>query len=169
MAIIRLLLIVTRKHVFRDLQPYTCLDESCPVPNQDFKRRKDWLRHMKQDHWRVWAYPFGCDADFPSSLSLRQHLSNTHPTAVAEENLDSLVLLSSGSRFQNTQAICPLCHDFNIGSIRQYEKHVGHHLQQLALFALPHLDELGDQAKQDEPKEREVEYMNIDELDHHAT
>ncbi|KAL7907213.1 hypothetical protein GGI35DRAFT_82902 [Trichoderma velutinum] len=44
-----------KKHVFRDLQPYICLIDNCSVPNQLYQRRKDWVAHMKQEHWISWS------------------------------------------------------------------------------------------------------------------
>jgi hypothetical protein len=34
---------------------------------------------------------------------------------------------------------CPLCHNYEITSIRRYMSHIGDHLERLALFALPNI------------------------------
>lgn len=45
---------------------------------------------------------------------------------------------------QQSEGMCPLCQNFGTKSdsrAHSYETHVGHHLEQLALFVLPHHDE----------------------------
>lgn len=44
------------KHVFLDLQPYTCLDIGCKTPQRLYATRHDWLQHMQEDH------PDKCDS-----------------------------------------------------------------------------------------------------------
>lgn len=126
-----------RKHVFRDLRPYVCLSEACVAADQDFQRRKDWSLHMSQEHWRQWACPFGCALDPPSPSNLRQHLVDVHKTVVTAKSIDSIITQSSKPDLQQCHGGCPLCNEVEIKSHHQYESHVGHHLEQLALFALP--------------------------------
>lgn len=126
-----------RKHVFRDLRPYVCLSETCTVLDHDFQRRKDWSRHMFQEHWRVWTCPFGCAGSFSSSSTFRRHLNDSHSTEITGETADSMISLSSKADLKRAEEKCPLCHEVDIKSSRQYQSHVGHHLEQLALFVLP--------------------------------
>jgi hypothetical protein len=48
-----------------------------------------------------------------------------------------------GSKDDLTQAKgkCPLCFEYEVASSTQYQSHVGHHLEQLALFVLPRAEE----------------------------
>lgn len=126
-----------RKHVFRDLRPYVCLSAACVAADQDFQRRKDWSRHMLQEHWRQWACPLGCAAKSSSPLGLRQHLKDFHGTVSSDKNIDFIISQSSRPDPQHSHGICPLCNDVEIKSNHQYRSHIGHHLEQLALFVLP--------------------------------
>ncbi|KAJ4181983.1 hypothetical protein NW755_010671 [Fusarium falciforme] len=64
--------------------------------------------------------------------------------------------LSSRADIANAKGRCPLCYDFQIESEKQYEKHVGQHLEHLALFTLPDTggggddDEDGNEDKEEE-------------------
>lgn len=126
-----------REHVFRDLRPYICLLEDCASPDQDFERRNDWSSHMFQEHWWEWACPFGCNNNFFSASGLRQHLGSVHAANVSTRSIDSIISHSIKPDLVQCQGICPLCNEVDIGSCRQYQSHVGHHLEQLALSVLP--------------------------------
>ncbi|KAL2278540.1 hypothetical protein FJTKL_14288 [Diaporthe vaccinii] len=131
-----------KKHVFRDLRPYACLVETCLV-DHDFPRRKDWTRHMLKDHWRAWNCPFGCVGEYPSFSALRDHLHKSHTVEVMGLDVEAIVNLSSKANVSCAEGPCPLCHDF-IKSSHQYQSHVGHHLEELALFVLPTRDDNDD-------------------------
>jgi hypothetical protein len=136
-----------KKHVFRDLRPYVCLSPSCTTPEQQYLRRSDWMEHMKRDHWRIWQCPFGCLDTFHSAREFEQHVSGAHPSREPSRNLDTLQRLSSQPDYPaRAKGQCPLCLDFQIMSDKQYGSHVGAHLEQLALFALPSTDADGDES-----------------------
>jgi hypothetical protein len=136
-----------KKHVFRDLRPYVCLSPSCTTPEQQYLRRSDWMEHMKRDHWRIWQCPFGCPDTFHSAREFEQHVSGAHPSREPSRNLDTLQRLSSQPDYlARAKGQCPLCLDFQIMSDKQYGSHVGAHLEQLALFALPSTDADGDES-----------------------
>jgi hypothetical protein len=86
-------------HIFRDLMPYTCVWEDCPIPSKLFDTRRMWAQHM--DH--------------------------THPQM--EQTKDSFV--------------CPLCQG-SVQTAASFAKHVGRHLEDLALFVLPRNHQIED-------------------------
>lgn len=153
-----------KKHVFRDLRPYVCLSETCVAADQDFQRRKDWSRHMSQEHWRQWACPFGCAVNPPSPSNLRQHLVDVHSTVVTAKSIDSIMTQSSKPDLQQSHGACPLCNEVEIKSHRQYQSHVGHHLEQLALFALPSHDHDSEGEEEGEASNREHDTEEEGEL-----
>lgn len=124
----------SRKHIFKDLRPYVCIWNACERSGQEFPKRKDWISHMKEEHWRKWECPL-CSTSFADRGALETHLKSTH--AATTENADKIALQSSQIDNQRAKGKCPLCLEFEVQSIRQYASHVGHHLEQLALFALP--------------------------------
>jgi len=64
--------------------------------------------------------------------------------------MHALSELSSITNRAKAKGQCPLCCDFEVSSERQYEKHIGQHLEQLALFALPHIVDDGNGDEEDE-------------------
>lgn len=137
-----------RKHVYRDLHPYVCLEKHCTKASQDFQKRKQWARHMFKAHWRTWTCPFGCALSFRTSIDFRCHALAVHPTQVSTGRVENLVALSSNSDPRCAEGKCPLCLAFDIKDSRMYESHVGKHLEQLSLFVLPQIDD--DESEQDE-------------------
>jgi hypothetical protein len=83
------------RHVFKDIMPYVCIFTDCSIPNQLYDSRRDWYRH----------------------------LANNHHGWVKDD----------------AQAECPLCQEINLPAPK-LERHLGRHLEELALFALPRTD-----------------------------
>ena len=83
------------RHVFKDIMPYVCIFTDCTIPNQLYDSRRDWYRHLVNDH-HGWVK-------------------------------------------DDAQAECPLCQEINLPAPK-LERHLGRHLEELALFALPRTD-----------------------------
>lgn len=133
-----------KKHVFGDLRPYSCLSETCSLPNQLFTRRSEWRQHMEHEHWRVWQCSLGCTgaaARFQSAEEFRHHSQAFHADELRlYGNLDLQVdlHLSSVRDLSKARQSCPLCNQVEVfGSDKEYISHVGMHLEHLALFVLP--------------------------------
>lgn len=137
-----------RKHVYRDLHPYVCLEKGCTKASQDFQKRKQWARHMAKDHWRTWTCPFGCPLGFRTSEDSLNHAREKHLTQVSTDRVEDLVSLSSNVDLTRAEGKCPVCLTFDIKNSRVYESHVARHLEQLALFVLPQTS--GDESDQDD-------------------
>ncbi|RSL91798.1 hypothetical protein CEP51_000020 [Fusarium floridanum] len=144
-----------KKHVFRDLRPYVCLSEDCRTPDHLYQRRNDWKMHMRREHWKTWHCPFGCDAEFDSAKGFQNHVETAHEQNVSLEKIHTLEGLSSRADVTKANGQCPLCYDFQVGSEKQYEKHVGQHLEHLALFTLPKIGEDDSDDEGDEDTEEE--------------
>lgn len=135
-----------RQHVFNDLQPYNCLEPGCSRAENGFVRRKDWFSHMVQEHWRTWTCPLECVERFTTSSTFSEHMSQIHGSPITSPEA------ISGSREDLAQAKgkCPLCWEHEIVNSHQYRSHVGHHLEQLALFVLPRAEEVEEQIEEEE-------------------
>ncbi|KAH8721192.1 hypothetical protein HC256_001552 [Beauveria bassiana] len=126
-----------KRHVFRDLQPYVCLQKDCSAPDHLYPRRAHWMAHMKTEHWKICHCAFGCPGLFDSAKELQAHLQATHGQDMSDAYLASLESLSGRADAAKPRETCPLCVSFWCGSAKKYEEHVGRHLEELALFALP--------------------------------
>ncbi|KAH7202523.1 hypothetical protein BKA60DRAFT_657595 [Fusarium oxysporum] len=157
-----------KKHVFSDLFPYICVELGCPAPDQDFQRRHQWAGHVKKHHWRTWACKLGCGTTFESSKDMKRHLAQRHSEAAEGTHLDSLLTICEKPKPENEPADCPLCGERQ-SSFKQYQRHVGRHQEDLALFALPHLpgeeDENNDESDSESVGKQEVESELRDELE----
>lgn len=90
---------------------------------------------MIEEHWRSWACAFGCVDTFATPADLRLHIMQSH--SAHEQTVESIMSISSRADADRAIGYCPLCRVFEIKSHQQYLSHVGHHLEQLALFVLP--------------------------------
>ncbi|KAL4415943.1 hypothetical protein CABS03_03150 [Colletotrichum abscissum] len=95
------------------------------------------LVEIRDTHaWRVWRCPFDCDRTFNSASQSAEHLETQHRKMVRGDQIDNLVMLSSQPLDEGAKVPCPLCFE-TMPSLQNYQRHVGKHQRQLALFALP--------------------------------
>ena len=145
-----------RQHLFEDLPPYVCTRDDCKTADQPYSRRRDWQRHETKMHNRRWACPFGCDDLFVSPDAFRDHITSSHSQQCELSALQSLSDSCVQTQDANeTITHCVLCREQIVPSKRLF-KHLGHHLEELALFSLPSRvfndgsdDEAPDAAAQD--------------------
>jgi len=147
--------------VFGDLRPYVCLSEDCPA-QKEFSRRHDWLEHEAQNHWKTYRCPSNCVLTFASAAECKSHLQKAHPNSVSSGQLDAIVSLSARPLKPEDGIACPLCREV-LSSRKGYQRHVGRHQEQLALFALPSLETEGEIASDDEDDGSELAGDDISE------
>ncbi|RTE71763.1 hypothetical protein BHE90_013834 [Fusarium euwallaceae] len=128
-----------KSHVYRDLRPYVCLEKDCMRPDKEFSRRRQWMDHVKQNHWKVYPCPFSCQLTFTSNSECMEHVSQSHAGAGTLQELAAMISLSQQPLDIRSGISCPIC-GVNLNSAQQYQSHVGRHQEQLALFALPDLE-----------------------------
>ncbi|KAF5636487.1 transcription factor Cys6 [Fusarium sp. NRRL 52700] len=155
-----------KRHVFGDLRPYTCLFSRCAESNTDFDRRHRWQIHVSQYHWRTWSCPLKCGSTLPSAVELKDHIRHQHLPNATEEQLRTAVARGEVFISNDVTKKCPLCRR-DISGLKSYIKHVGQHLEQLALHALPRIgdEELGAISANDnsETSSNSHEQLNIHE------
>ncbi|RPA73296.1 hypothetical protein BJ508DRAFT_53231 [Ascobolus immersus RN42] len=138
-----------KKHVLRDLQPYSCTSDSCPEGDKTFDSRKDWIEHEfschRQETSRHWVC-FDCgEMEFSDENSLAGHHSTNHR---------SLSDQATQYRFKPTslpsKTCCPFCNETISQTKTDVKLHIGRHMDEIALKALPQsfgeIDEEGDDA-----------------------
>lgn len=158
LRIIMLMKLPIRQHVFGDLRPYICLEDTCHLMDNSFARRRDWITHMTQEHWRTWTCPFGCAGPLFASSFLLKHLRLNHGFTISNSDIN----LHSRPNMELMKGLCPLCWEYEIMSSRQYQHHVGNHLEQLALFVLPDVEEAGEEADEEENSASESDQQPSD-------
>ena len=151
-----------RQHVFRDLMAYCCTFEHCD--SGLFESRIAWKDHEIAEHRRDWRCP-SCQHGFGTRDLVAQHILAEHP-ATEDGLLYALVTAASPQRASAKISDCPFCdrhharsnllhpepvpiqheqdfYDVQV-SIDVYQRHLSHHMEQLALFAVPPADNYGD-------------------------
>lgn len=88
-----------------------------------------------QEHYRHWICPFSCSGTFGTSAEHQNHLRRVHTEHLNEATMTSLSE-SCARESKTPSSRCPFC-DEEKPTQNAWYMHVGHHLEQLALFALP--------------------------------
>ncbi|MCJ1393645.1 hypothetical protein MMC18_006520 [Xylographa bjoerkii] len=126
-------------HVFADLQPYICTFESCAKELITFPTRNLWGSHEFEEHriTRSWKCPECAYVD-STAQKLEEHLRKSHGEAVT---LAQLPLIIAAAETKTPLAMedqeCPLCKAIPGKSRRNFVKHVGRHMESVALAVLP--------------------------------
>lgn len=162
---------MNRRHLLSDLRPYSCISEPCNAAEQLFETREIWIEHEIIFHHQEWW----CDAPhddepavrvFSSKETFTNHLLSDHDCF---EEAQVPFLLASGihpSLFPFL--VCPFCNtpDLDLRDVQnlyeiandtyvhlenstQLQKHVGVHLRNFSLLALPDPDEENEDAVSD--------------------
>jgi len=144
-----------------------------------FRSRNEWFAHELQNHRREWACQFCQLPPFSTVSAFTKHTKSVHPGVLAGSSLDALVLQSEEPIDKISSKACQLCNDWETDLIRKqanlpeslaspkdyleiayskpklFRRHLGRHMEQLALFALPSHDteELEDDSSVEEKQE----------------
>ncbi|ESZ95288.1 hypothetical protein SBOR_4315 [Sclerotinia borealis F-4128] len=176
-----------KKHVFRDLRPYVCTFEECDM--RMFRSRNEWFAHELQHHRREWACQQCQHTPFSTSLAYKTHLMSKHHIEVEGSQLKGLMLQSEEPVEKISATACQLCdewktniedikHDYKryffnggqpsqpCGTRGQFRRHLGRHMEQLALFALPtDEDIMEDESLSEEEYHEEASVSNANRED----
>ena len=125
-----------KKHVYRDLQPYVCTFRDCATADETYESRRQWFSHELQKHRRVWACSAHCQQTFPSATQLITHMKKFSTMDVPDAQLPAFIEMRASPVPKNAKCTCPLC-SFQVTGTSSLQKHLGRHLEELALFALP--------------------------------
>lgn len=142
------MLTVFRKHVLRDLEPYVCTFSSCSLDS--FQSQYSWFEHELLAHRSRW-YCSQCIIPFESSDLLARHISSHHHEVVSDRQLSAIINHSKRPVESIQPDECPFCprllEKVDSGStlseeplaidLDQFRRHLGRHLEEVALFALP--------------------------------
>ena len=125
-----------RRHVYRDLQCYICTFEACTNPDELFDRRHDWFLHELQEHRKLWICNGHCEQTFRSSAELVAHIDTISGGNITEAQIPVLEQMHAIPIGEQSVFSCSLC-NIKITGRKLLEKHLGNHLEELALFSLP--------------------------------
>ncbi|ORY02184.1 hypothetical protein BCR34DRAFT_667757 [Clohesyomyces aquaticus] len=125
-----------RRHVFEDLKPYVCTYEDCDLQDYFFEDRDTWFKHETLQHRAKWFCNVEKHPEFSDAKDFLRHMDIGHNTGLDREkfaHLRDMFLRPSG----DVDGVCNLCKRH----AKRLKSHVSRHLQQIALFALPRINE----------------------------
>ncbi|KAI1742164.1 WD40-repeat-containing domain protein [Xylaria scruposa] len=125
-----------KKHLAKDINPYTCILENCPTPYNLFATHNEWKDHVMNDHPSQWHCPC-CDGDatvFKSLSGVINHIMSKHPDAISE-SLEDLLLDAEIKVMGITE--CPLCDSEGPQDSPELVEHVLQHVHDFSLRSLP--------------------------------
>ncbi|KAL9616494.1 MAG: hypothetical protein Q9160_008637 [Pyrenula sp. 1 TL-2023] len=132
-------------HIYSDLQAYMCTSKECPESLALFTTRKGWVQHEIDHHLSSLIYRCPrCEDIIDTKDELLHHMEESHDTVI--ENFRSAILAKAQVIEQRpaSDAECQLCHQTSFTNNREYATHVGKHLEEIALIALPRADDSDD-------------------------
>lgn len=100
-----------RKHLLRDLQPYSCPFDDCGTPQTFYTGQQELVQHFENNH--LTAHSFTCllceDFDsFDSAQALKNHLLELHKDDLLEEDIQATVDASAQLEVDWPER-CPVC------------------------------------------------------------
>jgi hypothetical protein len=135
-----------QKHVYADLRPYVCTFAGCRTGL--FTDQRKWFEHESR-HRMQWHCLLCHKHDIKSEGAFRAHIL-THDDNITVDQLDTLSKAAQRPSNSYQASDCPFCRTWDeklrqdstryeqpTVTPNQFMKHVGSHMRQLALFALP--------------------------------
>ena len=129
------LILVPRRHVFRDLRPYVCTFPGCLSPQKQYLTRHDWIYHEQQMHRRQWVCSGDCQQKFPTKDCMIEHLHSAHSSSPPQHQLPMLIEMSERPIDEDEILPCPLCPSEMY--LSRLQPHLAEHLETISLFVLP--------------------------------
>ncbi|KAI1327596.1 ankyrin repeat-containing domain protein [Xylariaceae sp. FL0255] len=140
-----------QRHVHADLSSYTCTFPNCD--EVFFESRHKWWNHEMEHHRKQWQCGV-CGLQQPDKMAMETHLLSVHDDQIPKGREDVVVNRFGRPVSQINADECSLCDYSEIlrrrhgvaGKIQyllspeKFSRHLGRHLEQLALFVLPSSD-----------------------------
>ncbi|KAF1926715.1 uncharacterized protein M421DRAFT_6632 [Didymella exigua CBS 183.55] len=138
-----------KRHVYQDLHPYCCTYKECSTADRLYDSRHAWFAHEVEAHRSIFQCVEGCLEGFEIERDFEDHVRSRHEDLAAPGMFSALKRTSIKSPALTDMTTCGLCNKRM--SLRALQKHLGHHHEQLALFAIPsNLDETVDDEGEEE-------------------
>jgi hypothetical protein len=113
-----------------------------------FEQKRSWIDHEMEKHWRSWSC-YLCNFTSNRQSEAESHLEKCHPGTLSEEDGHAMTYMTSRPMDYVDASRCQLCDWGKVllskGSVttvsrQSFMGHLAHHLEQLALFAIPRVE-----------------------------
>lgn len=138
-----------RKHVLHDLRPYVCTFPSCDLAM--YPDSSAWFQHELENHRLEWSCQLCSHQPIESAKNYEVHLRKCHEELLGSTNINTLVESAKRSVKTINPSACPFC-DPSVGDAHlpldtsHFKAHVTRHMEQLALFAIPRVSDVGEES-----------------------
>jgi hypothetical protein len=125
-----------RRHVFSDLEPYICTFQDCKCGISTYPTRKLWADHeFSRHHIKKYWDCRDCTITFDERDLFLQHINVNHGCSYTE------TIINAAERVvpkPTEDLACPFC-PFHAAALkrRAFARHVGRHMEEIALGVLP--------------------------------
>lgn len=145
----RRVLKLDRKHVLSDLEPYVCTYPGCSLDT--YQSQHAWFDHEVLIHRGTWPC-LQCGEVSDAADILRTHVKTQHADQISPQQLPLVVEQSRRPvKFIHPNE-CPFCDEewargevsetgALVVTLEEFRRHLGQHLQRIALFSLPRLEQ----------------------------
>lgn len=142
-----------RMHVFADIKPYICTFSTCADILTTFPSRELWTEHEFSVHRVAVSFScYLCSQALSSENEVFNHLHTKHSVEIYLPSERHVAI--SKSKLTQAQPVgvqeCPLCHKTGLQTQRAFGKHLGRHMEQIALLALPPEEDSGSELDDDD-------------------
>ena len=128
-----------RMHVFADLQPYICTFAGCDKELAKFSTRAEWAEHEFTEHRVTFSWNCSeCSKCCDSEVEWERHLAQSHNRKFLGSQYHiakDMACVTRAKPAENEE--CPLCLVVLGKPRRELVKHVGRHMEEIALIVLP--------------------------------
>jgi hypothetical protein len=101
---------------------------------------REWFDHELLVHRKEWICSAGCQKAFNIQADFEQHMRQSNVDTFSEHQLAALGDMCQRPIKEDSVVQCSLCME-TVGSMKQLCRHLARHLEALALFALPRIDD----------------------------
>ena len=134
-----IVVLIGRHHVFEDLLPYICTFVGCKEELRQFPSLRAWTKHeiLKHRSYLVWKCP-ECPLEYDRANAWSTHVQEDHGRAlVGPQNSSAAEAACRRRPVPINEEKCQLCNDFSSTKERDIRTHMGMHMEEIALMALP--------------------------------
>ncbi len=155
-----------------DLSSYTCLADDCG--ELFFESRRKWWAHEMETHRKKWVCGM-CHFTLPTMAAMKAHIQTAHGEHVGADQVNDVAARFGRPVTTFRASDCPLCDypsllrqrgvsEDEIARIpaEKFGRHLGRHLEQLALFVLPSTDLIDEDGMSDDAREQKEEESDSD-------
>ena len=115
-----------------------CTNERYETADRTYESRNEWFDHESQMHRKWWRCIDGCDQSFNTLETFHSHLRRDHESLAKDSHIEDVIRGCERhlSAVDHGDVQCPLCRT-HLPSLSLLRRHLGKHLEELSLFALP--------------------------------